>query len=258
MDAQTRHELKQNELAQALMKLRLIAEKQAGYWVAGLVVVMLAWAGYYIWRTSHRVSIESAWKRLSTVNPADPTAAATAQDTLRSLISENVDPHVVAAARLRLGTILADEALREPARREVLLREAIDVLTRVAQDERAPTAIVAPALFKLAAAYESLRDLDRARQTYEQIVHTSRLAGTPFPGLAQARLESLDELARPVAFVAGEPPPPAAPGAPAVPDVPDTAVRIPFAPAHAAPTTQPIEAPANDPQDSRSSPDDRP
>lgn len=208
MDADTRHQLKQNEFAEALSRLRDFTDARFWYCVIVIVIVAGGWAGYRLWQGQQAATLESNWSRLLAIRMMDPGGVGESINQLNALISDNSDPKLVAAARLRLGNALTLQTLMDPMRRESLLREAVEVYAAIANAPEVPDSIAAAATYALGTAHESLREFDEARRTYEALGAEERFAGTPFKELAAQRLETLDEVTAKVVFMAGQAPPP--------------------------------------------------
>ena len=65
MDADTRHQLKQNELAETLSKLRDFSDKRTLTWLAVIVAIALVYAGYRYWSWQHEVGVTEAYQTLA-------------------------------------------------------------------------------------------------------------------------------------------------------------------------------------------------
>jgi len=215
MDADTRHQLKQNEFAEALSRLRDFTD--ARFWYCAIVIVIVAggWAGYRLWQGQQAATLESNWSQLLAIRVVDPGGVGESVNQLNALISDNSDRKLVAAARLRLGNALTLQTLMDPMRRESLLREAVEAYAAIANTPEVPDSITAAATYALGTAHESLREFDEARRTYEALGTEERFAETPFRELAAQRLETLDEVTVKVVFMPGQAPPPA----PVVPEI---------------------------------------
>lgn len=221
MKADTRHQLKTNELGEALLKVRFWFEKN---WrnvalVGGSALVLIV--AVNIWRWSHASAVDAAWARLfeiETTGEADPAAAI---QRLRDLASSSGDPVISVIARYRAGCALLHHAGRDPANRPQLLEESIASLKLVFDDSAAPPTIAAAAGFALASAFENKRDFDAAKSAYDAIVKNNRFDGTPYQNLAAVRSTELDELRTiTVRFEPGRPSPAGAPSADANPPAP--------------------------------------
>jgi hypothetical protein len=246
MDAETRHQLKQNEFAEALSRLRDFTDARFWYCVIVIVIVAGGWAGYRLWRKQQATMLESNWNQLLGIRMMDPGAVGESVNQLNALITDNSDPKLVAAARLRLGNALTLQALSDPVRRESLLREAVEVYAAIANAPDAPDSIAAGATYALGTAHESLREFDEARRTYEALGTEERFAETPFKEMAAQRLETLDELTVKVEFMPGQAPPPQ-------PVVPEIGPEVgPPTSAAAAETQAALPAPASQPTSAES------
>ena len=208
MDADTRHQLKQNEFAEALSRLRDFTDARFWYCVIVIVIVAGGWAGYRLWQSQQATILENNWSQLLAIRMMDPGGVGESVNQLNALITDNSDPKLVAAARLRLGNALTLQALLDPLRRESLRREAVEVYAAIANTPEVPDSIAAAATYALGTAHESLREFDEARRTYEALGTEERFAETPFKEMAAQRLETLDGVTVKVVFMAGQAPPP--------------------------------------------------
>jgi len=250
MDADTRHQLKQNEFAEALSHLRDFSDKRTLAWIAVIVVIALGYAGYRYLAWQHERELTDAFQTLANARPAvaDPAQGDAALSRIRQFITENKDPELVAWSRLELGVALVARA------------EGEDAATKLDQAEQEFQAVLrmpvdamifkAPAMYRLGSLYETRREFDQAREMYTKLVNDTELAGSPFIELANARLGKLDELSTPVTFQPGvKPLPPPASEPASAPASGPTVRRIPSPfqppPAAAVPATQP--APAEEP-----------
>jgi tetratricopeptide (TPR) repeat protein len=247
MDADARHQLKTNELALALARLRNLKDPKSLLTLAALLVAAAAVVGWFVWKYSREHSLEQGWTRLAKISGSlladDPVAVIGAQSDLRAMIQQTTDPRLVGYARLRLARSRIDQAFDQPAERQEALEEAADLLRQVLSDPQTPPLLHAPASFLLATTYESLRQMDKAQELYKAIVTEERYAGSPYRGLAAARLESLAALATPVVFEPGNPPAPEpAPTQPATSLTPVELAPVEVAPPAA--TEEESESPA--------------
>ena len=208
MDADTRHQLKQNEFAEALSLLRDFTDARFWYCVIVIVIVAGGWAGYRLWQSQQATILENNWSQLLAIRMMDPGGVGESVNQLNALITDNSDPKLVAAARLRLGNALTLQALLDPLRRESLRREAVEVYAAIANTPEVPDSIAAAATYALGTAHESLREFDEARRTYEALGTEERFAETPFKEMAAQRLETLDGVTVKVVFMAGQAPQP--------------------------------------------------
>jgi hypothetical protein len=201
MDADTRHQLRQNELAEALSKIWDLSDRRSLTWLGVIVVIALAYAGYKYWGWRQQADLIQAERVLSSLNPADPSLGNAPLDQLRRLIAENSDPGLLGRARLLLAQGLEARGLGADGAEK--LQQAERVYQEILAMPQAPAAVKAPATYRLGILYETRRDFESARKTYTSLSTDSGLAGSPFTKLAEARLESLDELSKPVEFEAG-------------------------------------------------------
>lgn len=215
MDADTRHQLKQNELAEALSKLRDLRDPRILATAGVIVVILLAVLVWYGWRASQQATLERGWARLSDIaanlSGADPSAVTAAQGELRTLLQETSSPSVAGYARLALARSRYDQGMLQPEERQAAFNEAITLLEQIRADSATRTDLDAAAAFLLASTYESTRQFDKARQLYQTLKDDTRYAGLPYGALSADRLATLDDLTDPIAFTPGEAPPPPAP-----------------------------------------------
>lgn len=249
MDAHRRHELKTNELGEALNRLLSWNDPSLKYWVGGLLLVLLVYGGYRLWGWSRLQTRIAGWERLIHLDISDSDSMADPLGELRSLAGSGPDRSLSAVAQLLLARGLVERSERSPMEREVLLNQAAGELQSVIGDPSVPASLVAAAVYALASVHESLRDFPRAEAAYRSLAEP-RFAGTPFQFLAEERLKTLPDLARPVAFVEGKaPPPPELPPAP--PPETTSAADAGLHPA-TAPAAPPNPASTPEPRDSDS------
>ncbi len=262
MEAERRHQLKTNELAEALTKVRAFwNDPQTVYWLAGIALVLAIWVGYKVWNNIQARQQAGGWAQLSEVGEQLAANAPGALNTLRDLVKDAPSAAVEGNARLQLGRVLRVDALKVTPVDENMLRESVQVLQPMIDRADMPPTLAAAAAFSLATTQESLRQFDEAQRTYEKLMNDPRLAGSPFVERAKERLASLDELRKPIAMAEGLPPPPptAAPMAPALtpmPAGPPAGVFNPGSPAEpAAPeSAPPTPAPATPEQPGTTTP----
>lgn len=229
MDADTRHQLKTNELGELLTRLGDLRRPEIQYSIAAVLVLLVAWIAYSSWGYMRRQAIESRWQSLTEIerglDPADPNYAS-AVDALRGLAGSASEPALAAAAKLRLARIRAADAFDPGADRATPLKEAAELLRSISADSGTPAPLDAAARFGLATVHESLavveadqrsEHLKQAEALYHALTSEPRFRGSPYVGLAADRTATLGELAKPVEFQPGDPPAPAAPPTAATP-----------------------------------------
>ncbi|MGD8454539.1 MAG: hypothetical protein PVJ57_22220 [Phycisphaerae bacterium] len=243
MDADTRHQLKTNELGEALSKLRSFSsDRQTRLWLLVIVLVLAAWGAYRYWNYARVASVTQAWYDLEQINRkrAAGESAASTMAELKTLIDGTSNPAVRTTARIRLAATLHQQAEENPDEYDEYIKQAVAALEPVLSDTEAPPALVAAAMFALATDHESLRQYDEAQTLYEKLRDDERFVGSPFYEAADMRLETLDELRQRVTFLPGSAPPPAPPPPPASqPEQPPISVM----PANAAMPLEPIPEP---------------
>jgi predicted negative regulator of RcsB-dependent stress response len=207
MDADTRHQLKTNELAEALSKLRSISDRQFWTGFALIAVIIAGWVGFRLWRTQQSESLSSAWTKLLTISTLSQNPSGDAVAELRQLAASNSDPALLAAVRLRLAQALIQQAGPNAASGDTNLQEAADLLRQLSQDSSAPSPLAAAAMMALAGVQEQMRRFDEARATYTVLANDARFDGLPYRELAQNRAASLDSLKTQIVFAPGESPP---------------------------------------------------
>lgn len=201
MDADTRHQLKQNELAEALGKLVDFSDKRTLGWLVAIVVVAVGWGGYRLWNWQRQASLIAAQQTLGEINAIDASMGEAPLTQLRQLIAENSQPGLVALARLKLAEGLQERA--EGGDQTAKLAEAEAEYHAILNMPNAPAATRAPALYRLGIIGEDKRDFAQAREMYTTLSGDPAYAGSPLVAVAEDRLEQFDELAVPVVFKPG-------------------------------------------------------
>lgn len=219
MDAETRHQLKTNELGEALAKLRSWNDPTTIRWLIGLVLVVAAVGGWKLWRSMSAASLDSAWGALFAIDPQDEEKGAGAIPELRAIVDGATDARLALAARIRLARALLNEALNDPTKRAAAVKEAIEAVKPAAESDVLTPALRAAAMYLLATAYESGQQFDAAQALYRALSEDPRYAGLPFVDLAKKKLDDLDTVTVAVAFTPGlKPADPAGP--PPTPQIP--------------------------------------
>lgn len=222
MDADKRHQLKQNELAEALAKLRDFSDPRFIYALVAVAAIGLGVLAWYGWQYSRRHALEQGWQRLNVAAGAlfsdDANRLASAQEDLRAMIADTKDQGLAGYARLELATSRISQAFRQPAQRREAFEDAANLLDQILREPQSPLSLRAAANFALASTHESLRQFDKAREFYKVLVDDPQYAAFAYKPLAEDRLANLDKLTSTVAFEQGLPPAPATqPQATAVP-----------------------------------------
>ncbi len=214
MDADKRHQLKQNELAEALTKLRHFgSDRQTQYWLIGIAVVLVAYLGYHGWSRWQVERQTSAWRELSDIGQKIQNNTPNGLDELREVIKSSSNATVAATARIDLAAALREKARDSKPPDAAALQEAVETLKPLLDQSGTPPALVGAAGLSLATTYESLHQFDDAERTYNILMDKNRFAGTAYPALAAQRLKTLPELRQPIEFTAGMPLPEASPAA---------------------------------------------
>ncbi|MEP0848119.1 MAG: hypothetical protein HRF50_15015 [Phycisphaerae bacterium] len=240
MDADTRHQLKSNELAEFFARAAEFRDRRVNAVAIAVVALVVLYAGYKFWNWRTGVAAETAWARLGAVGSIDPSLGDAPLDSLRKVIEDGAPPAVEAMARLRLANALLARGIAGDSGR--LGEAALQLEALLGSD--APALLRAAATFQLANVLESQRDFARAKETYQRLASDPAFIGSPFIRLAAERLESLDSLPVSIEMRPGLPPPP--PSAATLPAANQPAVGEPQPPVGEPPQTQP-ESPAAEP-----------
>ena len=248
MDAEHRHGLEKNELAEALSKLRSFDDPKVWYTVAIVAIVLLAYSGIKFWRHQSELALESRWARLSTIPMNDEKSIESAISDVRNLINESTEPGLKSIARSKLATLLV-ERFQSGAGSDKDLDEAAEILKSIADDSSLPISVQASALYKLAGLNETRHDLPAAKAIYTRLSTEDRFSATPFKAFADFMTRDIEKQAAPVAFAPGFPPAPPPASAPASAPVASAPASAPAAAPDnaAAPETQPAPAPSSAP-----------
>jgi uncharacterized protein (UPF0147 family) len=220
MKADERHQLKQNELAEALAQLRDWNSPTTRYTLLVLALVAIAFGAWRVWAYHQRHTLEQGWQRLGTIEMTlsgkDQAAAAGAASELRALIQETSDPGLQGYARLRLARERVQEAFSKPEERQAAFAEAVQILEQIIHGPNTPASLEAAASFALGSTHECLAtvepasrqsQLDKAAELYQKITQEPRFKGTPYPTLAAERLKTMATLLKTaIAFTAGPAP----------------------------------------------------
>lgn len=233
MDAEKRHQLKTNELAEMLGKLRDFGgDTKTRIWLIVLVVLIVAAVGYRAWGHMRSQRLTDSWMEWSQVGGGQQSNPAQVISDLQGLINNTSDRTLVASGHIRMAKALRRQAAQNPGNQEARLNESITLLKEVISDPKIPAVLVAAATYSLGTSHESLRHFDQATQAYQSLIDNDRFAGIEFTKFAADRLETMAEL--PTA-------PPFEPGLPPAPQSTTPPAAIPPAPAPE-PTTPPAEA----------------
>lgn len=242
MDAETRHQLKTNDLAEALARLRDFRDPRLTYGLVAICAIIIGLAAWYAFNAYRRHTLEGQWQRLGALT--EPLAAQdaakrlSARDDLEALISQASHPTLLGFARLKLADALVREAVQDESQRPGNFPRAAEILEVIRRDPRTPRDLYAAATFGLASVKESLRDFAGARTLYEELTRPAAFPGSPYEELATARLQDLDKLVDLPELVAGERPPVTPPQFTLQPPVLTPAPPV---------TLPPVEAPSSEP-----------
>ncbi len=239
MDAETRHRLQQNELAEALQTASTIGFTDRRFLLPALAIVAIA-LGYlgYKWMGAQRdKALRQAWNDLATTQILGVPDLSSSIAALRNLINANDNPAYAATARIRLAKAL--RMLGDRTGDASVYEEAAGLLNGVVERSDTPAGLQATALYVLAEVFESQRDVEQARATYTRLMDEPRYLGSPFQLLARQRVDTLADVSNVVRFEPGNRPLESMPATQAAPDSapPDSAP----APASAAVPIQPSQ-----------------
>lgn len=246
MDAETRHSLKQNELAQAISKLRdFNLDSGTRRLLLIVLAVVLALAAWRVWRWSAESAREGGWAELQS---AVGNAAANIDVSLERLrtLSGSSSGALKLTAQFYEAVLLCDKANKDAANFVELLTRAAGELKAIVESSEATGFHVSAAAFRLASVYESLRNFGEARKMYQLLIDDPRCAAQGFRELARERLATLDSLVTPVTLTPGDPPPPPELSGPPEPPIPmiDVSQPRPTQPTEAPPAGSPPGAPS--------------
>lgn len=248
MDAEHRHELKSNELADFLGQVPVFLRKYSNQ-IIGICLILIALIVIPVYkRMRQQSSLMERAMMVSKIQTARESLGTAARDTQNagagSLLSTAVDDLKDAAETTRYANLAALALLEESEllRAELHLRPDVSADTISANLSRARTACEqalekaqTPTLKGLAElglglCAEEAGEYDQARAIYTKIIQTPEYTGTAVIEQAQRRLDSLDDNAVKVAFV-----PAPAPEAETVTEAPGEAATEVIAPAPAEP-----------------------
>jgi hypothetical protein len=215
MDAQTRHQLKSQELQELLSNLEWLNSNRTRYTLAALLVVLVAVIAYKIVGWNRMRAHDAAWQELMAVQALSNDDISAQLNLLRSIAADTSYDDVQMWAQYRLGCALVRQANYDSAERDKLATQAVSELQGVLKTSNLPLDLEAAARYALATAYETKRDLDGARDSYSALSTDERFAPSAFSLLATQRLANLDDLSQPVVFAPGKPAPPKPPAPPA-------------------------------------------
>lgn len=224
MDAEHRHELKRNELAEALSHLKDWREIDRSWFVTiGIVVVaILAWASVRTWTWAAQQAEYSSWAQYQQISQemvqsASPDGMLNLSE-LRTAANGGLSSSITPLAKLELAEALCHNASLDSTNRDELLNEAKKTVSEalaLVVTMKTPV-LEAAALITQASIEEALGEFDAARATYEKL-QQPRFAGSPFttplgvgmayeqPSIVEQRLENLDEVSEPTHMLPGSP-----------------------------------------------------
>ena len=203
MDAERRHELKENALATTLVRVWEQLDRYSTPLAIALAAVAVIVGGYRLWTWNSALKIEQGWAQLMDVGPASESDSQGNVDSLREIGSRNLHPTLDAAVHLRVASELTRGVAGRSAER---IFEAVRELEEVTNAAGAPAPIRAAAEFRLATLFETLGKFEDAQQRYRNLTENPEFAGSPFQDLSNERLTSLDTIRKPVEMIAGLPP----------------------------------------------------
>lgn len=248
MDADKRHQLKQNELAGALARVSTLdfTDRRVLYPTLVILVAAILLGAYKFRQWQQSKSAAQTWTALIDVGDVVPERVDAQLASLRSIIQSAPDRSSAAMARLRLTSALIANGNRTANRGQ--LDEALAELKLLTGDPAAPSAVRAAAWYNTGLALESKREFDSAEKVYEQLANDPEFVGSPFREIASDRRTRLKDFREPVHFVPGLAPAPGAASRPAA-DVNATqpATTQPAEAAGRAEPAQPASSPTSPP-----------
>ena len=206
MDADSRHQLKQNELVEFLSQFRH-PDRNTLATIGVVLAVVLGYVGWRAWGYFSLTSREHAWEHVAQIT-GDPNNISV-QAQLREAAAQAGPAGDL--ARIRLATALLTQAADDGdlAASGKAGAEVAKLMQPMVDRPDVPTALAGSATMLLAQALEAQRDLDGARKYYQALVSNgSRFAGYPVQDAARVQLTSLDTLKREVVFLPGAAPQP--------------------------------------------------
>lgn len=212
MDADRRHELKQNELADAIERIRNATDKSTLAWAGVLVAIVVVWFGWRFVNAQAEASLKAEFGALAEVDISPEGITDDTLANLRDMAASSPNTKFENFARLKLAAAL--RVMSEKNAQPELLQEAESQYQLVRNSSRATPAEKAGAMFQLAQLAEERRAFDEAKALYEEIVDSEAYVGTGFDSLATSALTNIDELPRKFVLEPGMPPTPAASSTP--------------------------------------------
>lgn len=195
MDAQHRHELKENDLAESLRNLGVFWQNWGNSLLLAILIVLLViLVSQFVRNRAHRLH-EEAWGGL--VHETDPAG-------LRLLAQDTSNPAVQALARLQAGELLLlktaqpGSATQPSAAGDV--QEAQDLFQSVVDQPGINPVYRLNALLGLAAVAENQAQWDRAAKYYQQVAGEADDKYSAIASRATQRLELLQTIEHPVTF----------------------------------------------------------
>jgi hypothetical protein len=232
MDADHRHELKENDLAEFITHFGEWWQKHGTKLTLIVLVIVAAYAGKRLIDARSSTAMEQAWGDLAT---------STSPESYQFVAQSHDIPAVRALANLRGADLLLAQVAVPPddepnaqaatadappndADPEKALLDAAAMYQRVIDDPSIDLAFKLNAHLGLAAVAESFQQWDQAQQHYNTVLNLAGPAYTAIANRTQTRLGMLDRLDKPVVF-APDPEPAAEPASP--PSNPDFAEDLP-------------------------------
>jgi predicted negative regulator of RcsB-dependent stress response len=212
VDAEHRHELKENDLAESLRNFSTFWQNWGNSLLMAVLVGLLALLAYQFFTNRAARAHEDSWSAL--VQETSPAG-------LRAIAETNSDPAVQALARLQAAELLllkiAEPASATQPSTAGQIEEAQSLLKTVADQPGLSPVYRLNALLGLAAVAEDQGQWDEAAQIYQQISQESGSRFAAIASRADQRRQLLDQLAQPVAFAASTQPADPRPAAAAEP-----------------------------------------
>ena len=258
MDAEHRHELKTNELAEWMVNFPQFVKENSNkiIGVSLIVIGLISWPLFNKMKTQSEVREQSEvismidmaeQARLNYANPQQNSAPAEPLTVLAQTLQEQADkagnPDLSALALIKKGNALrADIHLGDILTDDMISSHLSDARTAYEtafKKAKMPT-LKGLAQIGLGLCAEETGEYDEAREIYESIVADDSYKATVAPTEAQRRLDSLEENSSDITFAPAPEKPQTAPAVPVTPE--DVPMLLPpreqTAPAPEAPARQ--------------------
>lgn len=218
MDAEHRHELKRNELAEALSHLKewRDIDQRTLLAIGGVIILILLWIAVRTWSWAAEQSQFNSWADYQSISRAPGPDGSYPLDAIRKAAAGEMSGAVQPLAQMELAEALCFNAALDPANSEPMLTEAMtNIESAISKVSTLPSSsLYVAALITKARIHESQGDFAAARGIYETL-QDERFAGSPFttplgvgtsfeqPALAAFRLDTLADLESPLTLTPG-------------------------------------------------------